>query len=88
MIAAKGLFKADLDRCLGICGAPGRELSLLSDEELKELKGCFQQNNCRLPLQHLKANGDKPQVQALKACAAQNCGPQVAKVKALGIGRH
>ena len=86
MNGARTLFKTELDGCLATCNASGKKLSLLADEELKDLKGCFQANNCKLPLQHLKEHAHTPQVQALKACAGQNCKEQVIKAKSLGIG--
>lgn len=83
---AKSLFKAELDGCLRTCGAADKKLTLLADEELKELKGCFQANNCKLPLEHLRQNSDRPQVKALRACAAKNCAEQVMTARSLGIG--
>ena len=89
MNGAKSLFKAELDGCLAACNAADKKLSLLADEELNDLKSCFQAKNCKLPLQHLRQNAHTTQVRALKACAGQNCAEQVMAVRSLGIGgRH
>ena len=78
----RSLFKTELDGCLKTCNANGpKELSLLADEDLKDVKACFQANNCKLPLEHLKQNRDKPQAKALTKCMMQRCAAQVAKAK-------
>ena len=86
MNAARALFKAEMDGCLKTCNASGKKLSLFADEELKDLKSCFQANNCKMPLEHLKQNAATPQVRALKTCTDANCKDLMAKLRKLAVG--
>ena len=86
MNAARTLFRTEMDGCLKTCNASGKKLSLFADEELKDLKSYFQANNCKMPLDHLRANAATPQVRALKTCTDQSCKDLVAKMRKLALG--
>lgn len=78
--ALKGLFKDELDRCLKLCNATDKKF-LVDEEERLKLIQCFKTNNCKLPLEHMKANRDTPEFKAMRACAEEKCKESVNKMK-------
>lgn len=80
-IALKALFKDELDKCLKLCKASDKKLNTLEEEERKKIKECFRENNCKSPMEHIKANRETPEFKAMKECAEEKCKEQFNKIK-------
>lgn len=81
--AMKALFKEDLERCLKLCNASDKKFSTASEEDRTKLIQCFKANNCKLPLEHIRANRNTPEFKAMKACAEEKCKETMSKLKNL-----